>query len=376
MRNMRWLSVLLVLISFVFFSCLGMGDQAVFIDAIGESDRAALVEVEELILESMIILRQSDGSLETEGSAALLLADANAAIESMKLHETVNKIFAARLLGLDSWIKQLNGVDLGVPDLIDEIASLTRSEEFLFIFKAMEEDSPVLMVNHYTEASEKAFTRRISSLLMMDALLQAKEYDRAAVLIDEMVLSFPEFSHAYLIGQREVAVALAKALSGEYDAFEGGIDKASLILKGSVTIFEMIQYIHQSSDYFLKFSLNRKEPVDSLFSKLKGAKYFFSGVELDAVATRRDVAVLFMNIISDQEKNVELKTKYSDMFPIGSGMVSPVEDISVEDEAFNAILLVVEKAVMDLPNGIVFEPDRAITSNNFFSRVDYLKKIY
>ena len=60
-------------------------------------------------------------------------------------------------------------------------------------------------------------------------------------------------------------------------------------------------------------------------------------------------------------------TRYSDKYKKSGRTKSPVADVPVEDEDFDAILGVVEKEFMELPDGRNFYPDEEVTKLEFLT---------
>lgn len=354
--------------SLLFGSCAGADSSRVFIDAVSEQDRLALDEIDGMLLRHLVASRQG----ESEAVLGALLREASAAVEALS-GDSVNKIFLARLAGLRGWVELMEGGEPDFGRLAKDIESLSRREEFLFLFMMMQERSDAAKIRQLEAATEQAFTARIAAFLLAEAVFDSGDYERAAVLMDELVLTLPEFTHSWLIERRKLAVTLHQA-SEKGDG--GGLDRAALIRRGSMTLSQMVQALHQGSDFLLGFSFDRQEPAENLIKSAKDAGYLLPGASASAVATRADVAFLFMNVIAHKEDDPSLLNLYASLYSVDSGMETPVPDLPLEHYGFNAVLLVVERAVMDLPDGVNFEPDRPIRPENFFNRIEQLNQTY
>ncbi|MCR5080428.1 MAG: hypothetical protein K6B17_03700 [Treponema sp.] len=90
-----------------------------------------------------------------------------------------------------------------------------------------------------------------------------------------------------------------------------------------------------------------------------------------SVVTKRLCARFLWNLyISEHKIN---GNKYSEKLRGKERAVSPVEDIDLFDQDFDAILGVVENEIMDLEDGVNFEPEKEITGAEFNGYLNNLK---
>lgn len=90
-----------------------------------------------------------------------------------------------------------------------------------------------------------------------------------------------------------------------------------------------------------------------------------AGIELPDPITRRFCARYIWKTWVRKNGNLKMFTRYSDKYKSSGRSKSPVPDVSVEDEDFDAILGVVEKEFMELPDGRNFFPDEEVTEAQF-----------
>lgn len=361
----------IVALSSVFFamSCASFEDQRVYFDVVSEADRVSLEEIETLLLRTMILERENSDMLLREQ----ILSDALASLTSLSSADRVNKLFKARLLGFSAWIKILRNEELNLNKIVKKMETLTKREEFIFILQAEQERVLGSIVRLYELSSETAFTHTISNLLLAEAVFDKGDFERSAVLMDELILELPKFAHSYLISKRKMAVSLQKSSSKNENP---DIDRQSLLLQGYLTVGEMILVIHKSTDFLLNFSFNKNEPQNILSDLLIKEGMLFSDSRFDKKALREDLAYLVLNIIALLENNPSLKTKYSELFKPDSGIDSPILDVEIDDKVFNAVLFLVEKNIMNLPDGVSFSPKKEILPETLFSVIEELKKKY
>lgn len=91
------------------------------------------------------------------------------------------------------------------------------------------------------------------------------------------------------------------------------------------------------------------------------------GIELPDPLTRRFCARFIWNAWVRKNGNLKMLTRYSEKYKNSGRTKSPVADVPVEDEDFDAILGVVEKEFMELPDGRYFYPDEEVTKLQFLT---------
>jgi hypothetical protein len=96
--------------------------------------------------------------------------------------------------------------------------------------------------------------------------------------------------------------------------------------------------------------------ADLLLFKIKELEYIYDkNLLTEDPYLRKDVAYLLLNILAYLENDKTLMSKYSEKFK-DSGMESPIPDVKVTDYYFDAVLILVEREIMNLPDGINFSP--------------------
>jgi hypothetical protein len=91
----------------------------------------------------------------------------------------------------------------------------------------------------------------------------------------------------------------------------------------------------------------------------------------DTPALRKHVAFFLWGVISRTEHDPKLLTRYRRAYT-----TSPVPDLAADSAWFDAALGVVEREVMDLPDGVHFNPDAPVTGLEYLGMLGKLKKLY
>ena len=91
------------------------------------------------------------------------------------------------------------------------------------------------------------------------------------------------------------------------------------------------------------------------------------GIELPVPLTRRFCARFIWNAWVRKNGNLKMFNRYSEKYKNSGRTKSPVADVPIEDEDFDAILGVVEKEFMELPDGRYFYPEEEVSKQQFLT---------
>jgi hypothetical protein len=90
----------------------------------------------------------------------------------------------------------------------------------------------------------------------------------------------------------------------------------------------------------------------------------------DAQVPRKAVAWFLWGLVARAEHDPMLLTKYRSKYSI-----SPVPDVVAIDPWFDAVLGMVEREFMDLPDGVHFRPDDPVTGYELVAMLARMKKL-
>lgn len=96
-----------------------------------------------------------------------------------------------------------------------------------------------------------------------------------------------------------------------------------------------------------------------------------NGISENTKATRILAARFLWNLYST--RNSILKTKYSDKYRSRENARSPVADVTLENEDFDAVIGTVENEIMSLTDGKNFSPEKSISATDFDTCVKKIK---
>jgi hypothetical protein len=200
-------------------------------------------------------------------------------------------------------------------------------------------------------------------------LLKAGRYAEAAQDLDEGLRALDPAYRALYGPDREQALSLAQAareagsaaVLGKPEALE-----AQLSLRGMVE--RAFREMHLASSLSSKPAPTYAEVLPALQA---------AGLLLDpaaapeSLATRKAVAFFLWGLIARTEHDPKLLTQYRRKYSL-----SPVPDVGVEEPWFDAVLGVVERELMDLPDGVNFRPDQPVSGLEYLSILQRLQKLY
>ena len=216
-------------------------------------------------------------------------------------------------------------------------------------------------------------------------LYQQKKYDQAISEIDNAFILFDEEG---LSQYRTVYNPLRNYIWDLHTVYGSDSDADSLHnmtdLQGSLTLETMVSLTMENTSLLENYTYagqkkHQKQKNKSLISNLEKAGYFSSSLDQNNVLlsshyitgagelTRKMCARFIWNVYVRRSGNLKMLSRYSEKYRSSGRTKSPVNDLAVDDEDFDAVLGVVENEFMELPDGKNFEPDLPVTKLQFIN---------
>jgi hypothetical protein len=200
-------------------------------------------------------------------------------------------------------------------------------------------------------------------------LLQAGLYAEAAQDLDEGLRGLDPAYRALYGADRDRALSLAQL------AREVG-NAAALTrpetLAGPLTQGDMVERAFRETRLLSSLSSNPNPAYASALPALRAAGLLLEPAAAPgAPAPRKTVAFFLWGLIARTEHDPQLLTRYRQKYSF-----SPVPDVGVEEPWFDAVLGVVEREVMDLPDGVNFRPEEAVSGLEYLSILQRLQRLY
>jgi len=200
-------------------------------------------------------------------------------------------------------------------------------------------------------------------------LLNAGRYAEAAQDLDEGLRGLdPAYLELYG-ADRERAFSLAQA------AREAGtpvtVDRPGA-LDGPLTLRDMVERAFRETRLLGSLSSSPNPTYEAALPALKTAGLLLEpGAAPEAAAPRKAVAFFLWGLIARTEHDPKLLTRYRQKYSF-----SPVPDVGVGEPWFDAVLGVVEREVMDLPDGVNFQPEQPVSGLGYLSILQRLQRLY
>ena len=220
-------------------------------------------------------------------------------------------------------------------------------------------------------------------------LYQLKKYDQAISVIDN---AFVLFDNEGLYIYRTVYNPLRSYIWDLNEIYGSDADSAEKHdlseLQGNLTLESLVNLTLDNTSLLDNYrpanqKQNSRQKEKSFINTLEKGGYFSSAADQKNEAgssafltgagemTRKMCARFIWNAYVRHSGNLKMLSRYSEKYKKSGRSKSPVADISVEDDDFDAVLGVVESEFMELPDGKNFEPDAIVTKLQF---INWIKK--
>lgn len=149
----------------------------------------------------------------------------------------------------------------------------------------------------------------------------------------------------------------------------------------TITCERMVMLTMENTGLLDDFTLDSKMQASALVKKLDAAGYFSAVGDIDADGfsskelissgeiTRTLCARFLWNVYVRETGNMKLLNAYSTRFSRRGNGVSPVSDIPMNSIDFDACIGVVEKEIINLTDGLLFEGDKPVSEIEFIEYV-------
>jgi tetratricopeptide (TPR) repeat protein len=295
--------------------------------------------------------------------------DADTLIKEQLSKKIINKALLAKLYGLAGILDLELGKRESVKKYIDLIENLSNSEERLYILKSALETSDAKKIE-VLEAGSKKCEKNSRITLELAGLYSARgDYAKAGAAYDEAFVALvPRYAELYK-KSRDTAFRLMTA--GENFG-----NVTQILMKDELTVGDLLVATGKSTNFLSNTGIDKAGNQKTLFDICVQNGYLPPAVgSPDSPLAKKDAAYFFLAILMYQENNKTLATKYSSVYS-RTNKQSPVPDIKVTDYYFDAVLTLVEREILDLPDGIHFYPDKTLGGEELSQILKKLLKLY
>ncbi|MBP5402207.1 MAG: hypothetical protein J6Y36_03495 [Treponema sp.] len=198
-----------------------------------------------------------------------------------------------------------------------------------------------------------------------------KEYMSSVAKFDEAFISCENY---YKEAYKEIRDKAWNLRSVKDDS-----QKSSILASPEITIGQMMLLTQSYSNIIYPYTAGNEFKENDLFKKLLKAGLLTPALSTDAPSklnsytnlTRKLAARYLWNIYCNSKNKPALRTQYSSAFSKSS---SPIKDVPVDHEDFDAILGCVEFELMELVDGKNFNPDGSVSGIELDKSLNKFKK--
>ncbi len=253
--------------------------------------------------------------------------------------------------------------------LADAALRLSDAEEGLWFVRAELEPDAARRLALLSEGLSKSQSKGRLLCERGRELLKAGKYAQAAQDLDEGLRALDPAYRALYGPDRDQALALAQAAREAGSAAALGKPES---LEGQLSLRGMVERAFRETKLLSSLSSNPAPTYAVALPAVQAAGLLLDpAAPPESAATRKAVAFFLWGLIARTEHDPKLLTQYRRKYSL-----SPVPDVGLEDPWFDAVLGVVERELMDLPDGVNFQPDQPVGGLEYLSILQRLQRLF
>lgn len=346
---MKKIVLFLFALSLIVIACETMDEQETF-----TQDKKSL----DMITETEIVLLQYKISKSYDD-----IIKAKGLINQLEKLARNNKRFEAKVFGLQGEAALLQHNIPLVNECISYIEARNLNEEKLFVLRAEMERNPEKQMEILLNGIKKADSTDYLKLMLAEHYFRETKFKKAVNLYDEVfTLLAPVFKETYN-KHRELSYRFIKSPPKNKSI-------TTVLLKSEITYEDMIKILFTETN--LLTSIVKAKQYEDIYGELLKKNYIHYDVDAHIKDTvkRKDIAYILIHILSTVEKDPSLIGRFKsrdDYLNKESGVEeSPIPDVESSVYYYNAVLRLIERELMDLPNGENFFPDAGMDGIRFY----------
>ena len=350
MKHIPVATCLLILL----FSCVSTQNR--YLESIGEHEKAALQDLDLSLLQFTV-----NGDDE-------LLTRVETRVTSLLKGELPSKEYKAELLGLLGLAQYYDHNTAGAAKTAALIEKESSAQCRLYLIKALLMKDEKKQITYLEESLPKAGEKGPLLLFLAERYFKAGDYRRALAAYDE---SLPTLHPRY----REVYQQHRDLAFQFIDHPQVKVETRDLIAKNTLSFNDFLILTLRETRYLETVTADTNTPPAALLSQLKARGYIRNEVrDLQEPVTRGQVAYFLVRVLSILENDASLPEKYAGAVRAGSR--SPVPDVATSDYFYTAVLVLVERELMNLPDGKNFQPYGTVGGADYFEILRRFKNRY
>ncbi|MBN1699857.1 MAG: hypothetical protein JW881_20270 [Spirochaetales bacterium] len=350
---MKRIRLIPILIGLTLSGCQSMTEN-IFEGTVGSEDYRKISEIELFLLEYNVT------------GNTYYLERAEEKLDLLFENTSYNKEFEATLYGLDGEIEYYKGNTREVKAALEKIELKSKREERLPILKAFLEPDLKKQIEILEQGIEQSSSTGHIKLQLALRYFETGDYRKAAAAFDDAFKLLSDNYQQYYEKKRDLAYQFIENPPETLIASDlFAVDKLTAAHVVTITLLQ--------TDFLDNITVNKHIETEVLLQRLKERDYIHERrLAPDDLCKRKDIAYFLLAILSYLENNKDILDMYKREYERNE-YPSPVPDIHVHDYYFNAVLVLVEREIMELPDGINFLPERTMSGIEFNETLKRMK---
>ncbi len=300
-----------------------------------------------------------------------------------KISSHAEPALTARLQALEGLVQVLGNKNKKAAELYSSAKALQSGDECVLLLNVRLQENietSLSVINEYL-----SFDSENPLFVLEKGILLYKKGDYSGAVAG--------FDDAFLLFDRQSKPLYREKYTPIRDAawkfYSMGVETSENISfsEKNLTCEKMVGLTRESTKLLESFTLDSNVSNKELVKKLEKAGYFsaavdakgesFSSQEITGAKelTRILCARFLWNLYVKEKGNPKLLTAYSTRYAKLKNPVSPVEDLPLQSPDFDACLGVVEKEIMNLTDGKLFEGEKVVSELEFIEFVKNCQKV-
>jgi len=352
MKNVYFISIILVLISCTTFNDL-------IVNSLNDDSLKKINDIDILMLQ---FRKSGDKNI---------LKTAFEKVKTLEKEAKKNKYYEAKIYGLYGELYFLQNNIKMASSSLNEIKKRNENDERYFLVKALLEKDMNKKIDILNEGITKTIDSFLIKLYLAEVYFLKGKFAEGTGMYDEALIKLSSEFKDFYKKRRDISYLAIKNPPKNADSL-------SIMLQDEITVTDLVKIAAAEFPSFKKIVENPNLEIAQIYEKLKTDGFFYNEkdfeIKSEEIIKRKDVAFFLLKTISKLDSDPKLIEKYKSYSK--GGKTSPVKDILTTDYFFTAVLILVEREIMELPDGINFYPEKTISGTDIFETIKKLLRFY
>jgi tetratricopeptide (TPR) repeat protein len=353
-QNLHCVGLLLLFVIPVIFSCAGLGDR--YLESLSPAQAEELKRLDLALLDYRF------------SPDARLLAGIEVRCKAILEGTLPNREFKAEVLGIMGTALFYKNDSANAARTAALIDRESQAEPRLYTLRALIVSDRAKKIALLTDGLTRVARKGLIQLALAELWSEGGEYRKALAAYDEAFTSLnPRYRESYK-KNRDLAFQLM-------DKPLVSMETKEILSKNELAVADVLTVTLRESRFLDVFSADKNLSVSILYVLLGNKGYFRdAGPLVTETMTRKDIAFFLLRLVAGLDNDPKLLDRYTGA--ASSLAPSPVPDVLSTDPWYNAALILVEREIMDLPDGKRFFPERSMSGGQYYDILKKLKSLY